>query len=193
MNTFNKALLSVALTLLIAVPFTSQQAQAQRRRASPHETNTVTIDGDKITLTYGRPYSKKPGTEVVRKIWGTGTQQEFLVPNGQAWRLGADEATQFTTEQAVMMGDLTVPAGTYTLYLFPTEDGTKLVVSTTTGKWGIPVDEKHDLGRVAAKKESMDKDVDQFTMAIESNPAGGGVIKMMWEKTQFSVAFTVKK
>ena len=43
------------------------------------------------------------------------------------------------------------------------------------------------------KKDALDKTVDQFTMAIEPNPAGGGVLKMMWENTQFSVPFTVKK
>ena len=43
------------------------------------------------------------------------------------------------------------------------------------------------------KKDTLDKTVDQFTMAIEKNPDGGGVIKMMWENTQFSVPFTVKK
>jgi len=34
--------------------------------------------------------------------------------------------------------------------------------------------------------------VDQFTMAIEKADAGG-VIKLMWENTQYSLPFTVKK
>ena len=42
------------------------------------------------------------------------------------------------------------------------------------------------------KKADLDKPVDQFTMAIDSEASGGGVIKMQWEKTQYSVAFTVK-
>ena len=33
----------------------------------------------------------------------------------------------------------------------------------------------------------------QFVMALEKNPAGGGILKMAWETTQFSVAYTVKK
>jgi hypothetical protein len=43
------------------------------------------------------------------------------------------------------------------------------------------------------KTEKLEKPVDQFTMAIEKNPSGGGVIKMAWENTQYTVPFTVKK
>jgi hypothetical protein len=35
--------------------------------------------------------------------------------------------------------------------------------------------------------------VDQFTIVIEKKDSGGGVLKLKWEKTQFSVPFTVKK
>ncbi|HWX19787.1 MAG TPA: DUF2911 domain-containing protein [Candidatus Binatia bacterium] len=159
---------------------------------SPHETISATIDGSKITLTYGRPFSKKPGTTEVRKIWGG------LVPYGKVWRTGADAATVLNIEQPLAIGETTVPAGKYTLFTFPVEDGTsKLIINKRTGQWGIPYDEKkeadNELARVDMKKETLDKDVDQFTMAIEPNPSGGGVLKMMWEKTQYSVPFTVKK
>jgi len=46
---------------------------------------------------------------------------------------------------------------------------------------------------VDLKKADLDKAVDQFTMAIDSETSGGGVVKMQWEKSQYSVAFTVKK
>jgi len=55
------------------------------------------------------------------------------------------------------------------------------------------VDETHDLARVDMKKGTLEKPVDQLTLAIEKDPAGGGVLKIMWETTQFSVPFTVKK
>jgi hypothetical protein len=182
MNTF-KSTLIIAATILSAMP-----TMTLRAGVSPHETITATIDGNDLKIVYGRPYSKKPGTEVVRKIWGE------LVPWNKAWRLGADQATLLTTTQPIVMGETTIPAGTYSLYLVPMETGvSKLAISKKIGQWGIPIDETQDLARVDVKKDSMDKDADQFTMAIEKNPSGGGVIKMMWEKTQFSVAFTVKK
>jgi len=42
-------------------------------------------------------------------------------------------------------------------------------------------------------KAALDKPVDQFTMGVEKNPAGGGVLKLSWESSQFSVPFTVAK
>jgi len=178
-----KSTLIIAAVILSALP-----TMAQRKPVSPHETITATLDGNEAKIVYGRPYSKKPGTDVVRKIWGG------LVPWGKAWRMGADQATLLTTAQPIVIGETTVPAGTYSLYLVPMETGTsKLAISKKTGQWGIPIDETQDLARVDVKKDSVDKTVDQFTMAIDKNPAGGGVIKMMWENTQFSVAFTVKK
>jgi hypothetical protein len=70
-----------------------------------------------------------------------------------------------------------------------------LIINKQLGQWGMTYDEKQDLVRVDLKKEALDKPVDQFTMAIMRNQSGGGgVLKMMWENTQFSVAFTnVKK
>jgi len=43
------------------------------------------------------------------------------------------------------------------------------------------------------KKEAVDKPVDQFTMALEKNPAGGGTLKLTWENTQYSVSLKAKK
>jgi hypothetical protein len=43
------------------------------------------------------------------------------------------------------------------------------------------------------KKNAADKPVDQFTMAIEKNPGGGGTLKLTWENTQYSVSLKAKK
>jgi hypothetical protein len=159
---------------------------AQQNRLSPHETISAVLGdwqtGNRITITYGRPYTKSPKTGEVRTIWGG------LVRWGKADRLGADEATLLVTQQAVAIGDATVPAGAYTLYAVPSETGpSKLAISTNVGKWGVPVDETHDLARVDMKKDVLDKPVDQLTLAIEKNKDGGALLKIMWETTQFSV------
>ncbi|HWW03137.1 MAG TPA: DUF2911 domain-containing protein [Candidatus Acidoferrum sp.] len=176
----------IGFTAVVASVFSLQAGP------SPHETISATIDGNKVTITYGRPYSIKPGTTEVRKIWGG------LVPYGKVWRTGADAATVLTTEQPLVLGETTLPAGKYTLFTWPVENGApKLIINKKTGQWGIPYDEKkeadNELARVDMKQEALDKDVGQFTMAIEPNPSGGGVLKMMWEKTQYSVTFTAKK
>jgi hypothetical protein len=161
---------------------------AQERHVSPHETISAVIDGNRVTITYGRPYTTKPGTTEARKIWGG------LVPYDKPWRMGADEATILITQKAIVLGGTTVPAGAYTLYMVPSETGvSKLAISTGLGGWGIPVDTKHDLAQVDLTKEALDKPVDQFTMGISKNPAGGGVLKLSWESAQFSVPFTDAK
>lgn len=177
------------LLVVTALSFcTASQAMAQARpRVSPHETVSAVIDGNRVTVTYGRPYSKNPRGNDIRKIWGG------LVKFGEAWRLGADEATVLITQQPLVIGQTTIPAGAYTLYLVPEEKGGKLAFSSGLGGWGIPVDEKHDVARVDVKVEAMEKDADQLAIAVDKGASGGGVLKIMWEKTQYSVPFTIKK
>jgi hypothetical protein len=156
-------------------------------RVSPHETVTADIDGNTVTIVYGRPYTKDPKTGAPRKIWGE------LVPFSKVWRTGADEATLLTTKESLDIGGTTVPAGTYSLYTLPEVSGAKLIVNKQTGQWGTKYDEKQDLARIEMKKETVGTAVDQFTIAIEKNPAGGGTLKLSWENTQYSVALKTKK
>jgi hypothetical protein len=182
----NKSLLLVAALILGTLPL-----MAQQKRISPHETVSGVIDKDRITITYGRPYTKDPKTGEAREIWGT------LVPYGKVWRTGADEATTLIVQKPILFGDTTVPAGAYTLWTLPMEDGTaKLIINKQIGQWGVgpnTYDEKQDLARVDLKKDVTDSTVDQFTMAVAKNPDGGGLIKLMWANTQYSAAFTVQK
>jgi len=162
---------------------------APRARISPHETISARIDGNRVTLIYGRPYSKDPKTGAIRTIWGA------LVPYGKVWRTGSDEATTLITQQAIDLGGTTLPAGVYTLFTLPAADGSaKLLVNKQVGQWGVdPYDEKQEFARIDLKKDTLATQVDQFTMALEKNPAGGAVLKMAWENTQFSVNYTLKK
>ncbi len=181
-----KALISSLF--VVAFSLAASDANAQRPRVSPHETISTVIDGNRVTLSYGRPYSKDPRSGEPRKIWGK------LVPWGKAWRLGADEATLLVTQKPIILGDKEIGPGAYTLYMVPDENGTsKLAVSKTIGGWGIPVDEKNDLTRVDLKKDSLEKPTDQFGISLDKNPDGGGTLKLSWEDTQYSVPFKVKK
>ncbi len=161
-------------------------------RRSPHEVVTGMIGdrrtGTRVMVVYGRPFSKDPRTGETRKIWGT------LVPFGKVWRMGADEATLLLTPKPLVFGQVTVPAGVCTMFMLPAEDGTaKLIFNKQILQWGLQYDEPQDMGRVDMKKEALDPPVDQFTIAIENNPAGGGVLKLRWENTQYSVPFTVQQ
>jgi len=155
--------------------------------ASPHETTSAMIEGNRVTISYGRPYTKNPKTGEVRKIWGG------LVPYGKAWRLGADEATLLVTQRSLELGGVHVPAGAYTLYMIPEENGpSKLAISKKIGQWGIPVDEKDDLARVDLTKTKTAAPVDQLKITVGKGPgAGVGTIKIAWEDTEYSVNYSV--
>ena len=115
-----KSLFIVTALVLSALPL-----MAQQKRVSPHETVSTVIDKNRVTITYGRPYTKDPKTGEAREIWGS------LVPYGKVWRTGADEATILITQKAIMFGDTAVPAGAYTLWTLPNEDGTPSSSSTS--------------------------------------------------------------
>ena len=169
--------------LLAASPLPAQD----KPRVSPHETVSATLADNEMTIVYGRPYTKDPKSGEKRKIWGG------LVPYGKVWRMGADEATLFTTKKAVEIGGTPVPAGTYSLYLWPEENGnTKLIVNKQTGQWGTKYDETQDLARIDMKKETIEPPVDQFTIALDKTSADG-VLKVTWEDTQYSTAIGVKQ
>ena len=176
------------LAIAAAVLVSATPLMAQQKRLSPHETISTVVSGDRVMIVYGRPYTTKPGTTEARKIWGG------LVPYDKVWRAGADEATMLICQKPIMIGDTAVPAGAYTLFLLPKADGTaKLVISKDVGQWGEEYTEGDDLARVDLTMKSLDTPVNQFTMAVAKNPAGGGFIKLSWENTEYSAAFTVPK
>jgi Protein of unknown function (DUF2911) len=153
---------------------------AQGNRVSPHETTELTLNGKKITVTYGRPSMKG------RKIMGA------LVPYGQVWRTGADEATLLTTEADLTIGNLAVPKGSYSVFTLPSESGWKLIVNKVDKQFGaFSYDEKQDLGRVDMKVGKTSAPVEQFTITLAKS-GNGGVMKLDWENTSASVAFQAK-
>lgn len=188
MNKLNTALVITVLALGTTPLLAQQKRATSTGGVSPHETTSAVVDGNRVTLVYGRPYTKDPKSGEPRKIWGG------LVPYGKVWRTGSDEATLLITQKPISMEGTTIPAGAYTLYTLPNEDGTaKLIINKQIGQWGTQYNESQDLARVDLKKEPLEPPVHEFTMSVGKNPAGGGIIKLMWEDTQYSVPFTVEK
>lgn len=179
MNKFKIALFTTIL--LGALPLMAQEKVNSTGGKSPHETTSAMVGGNRVTLVYGRPYMKG------REIWGK------LVPYDKVWRTGADEATLLITQKSIVIGETTVPAGAYTLRTLPAADGSaKLIINKQIGQWGVgpgSYDEKQDLARVDLKKDTLDTPVEEFTMTVTPN----GELQMSWDKTKYSVAFTVQK
>src|SRR5215203_7481721 len=93
--------LAIASTIAVTVLMAQTTTQVHPGKGgSPHVRSEWTVDGAKITVEYGRPSLKGR------------TETELMAP-GREWRTGADEATTLTTDKALMIGSVHLPAGTY--------------------------------------------------------------------------------
>ena len=168
------ALLSVAGVVLLA------QQDKGSRPSPPAKAECKLSNGKTVTVDYSSPRAKG------RKIFGG------LVPYGQVWRAGANEATSFVTTGDINVGGKTVPAGKYTIFAVPGEDKWTLVVSKKTGEWGTAYPgPENDLARVDMNVSKTSGPVENFTIAFDQT-RNGCTMGMEWENTQASVEITPK-
>ena len=180
-----KITLVVLPLMLLAAALLFGQQQDKSKRPSPPGTATVSFaDGKTITIDYSRPKINDPKTGQPRKIFGS------LVPYDKEWRTGANEATTFVTTANLKVGDLTVPAGNYTLYTIPGENEWTIIINKQTGQWGTVYQQEQDLGRTKVPAGKADNTVQQFTISFD--PANGKSTKLNleWENTKVSVPIT---
>jgi hypothetical protein len=141
------------------------------------------VSGATITVDYGTPAKRG------REIWGA------LVPWGQVWRTGANQATHFTTDRDLVLGSgsdtLAVPAGSYTLFSIPERQGGVLIVNRQTGQTGTAHNPEHDLGRVRMTPRSLGEVVEVFTVRADAE-GQGGALRLQWDRTELVVPFTVR-
>jgi hypothetical protein len=185
------AIATCGLVFALVVLATQGSAQ-QDKSARPSPPGTATFafgDGKTITINYSRPKINDPRSGQPRKIYGG------LVPYGEVWRAGANEATSLVTQANLTLGNTPIPAGSYTLYILPQQAGPwKLIISTKTGQWGIPYPgEQSDLARVDMKTAKTTGPVQQFTISFDKKGANAGVLKFDWETTSASVDFSEAK
>jgi Protein of unknown function (DUF2911) len=175
------------LTLLLAWAAHSSAQQDKSKRSSPPGTATFALaDGKTITIDYSRPKIRDPQTGQPRTIYGG------LVPYGKVWRAGANEATTFVTRAGLELGGTPIPAGSYTLFILPEQNGPwKLIVSRKTGEWGIPYPgEQFDLARINMKTGKTPATVQQYTISFEKRGPNAGVLHFDWENTRASIDFS---
>jgi hypothetical protein len=170
----------LSIFVLIGVLVYAQQDKS--KRPSPPGTATVKFsDGKTVTVDYSRPKVNDPKTGEARKIFGA------LVPFDKEWRTGANEATSFVTDADLMVGDLKVPAGKYTLYTIPGEKEWTIIINKQTGQWGTEYKEDQDLGRTKVKAGKTSSAVPQFTISFDKANGKSTNMNLEWENTKVTV------
>lgn len=176
----------IAVAVLALASLTFAQADKSKRPSPPGQAD-VTLDGKKITIDYSRPKIADPKTGEKRQIMGR------LVPYGQPWRLGANEATTLTTPVDLDINGTAVPAGKYTLYALPDADKWMLIISKKTGQWGIPYPgEQEDFARIPMKLGKTQSTVDPFTIELVKRSNSEATLNCAWENTKASVDVKAK-
>jgi len=170
------AVLAVAcLTLGLMAVLGSAQMDKASRPSPAAKASCALADGKTITIDYSSPRAKG------RKIYGG------LVPYGEVWRAGANEATTFVTTTDLMVGGAHVPAGSYTIFAIPNKDKWALVVSKKTGEWGTAYPgPSEDLARIDMKVSALPVAVENFAIAFDKT-VSGCTLRMDWEMTRASV------
>jgi Protein of unknown function (DUF2911) len=188
----NRALTSV-LTLAVAAGLALAQdppkkAPQKGPPASPAMETSAAIGGKSITIKYSAPSVKG------RKIFGG---SGALQPDNTVWRAGANNATALHTDGDITIGNLNVPAGDYTLYVFLDPTGWQLAVSKQTGQWGInrdgstTLDDSKAIGRTPMKMSKPAGLVETYKMTL-AGEGKKGTLTLEWENTSASVAIAAK-
>ena len=191
--------LGIAIIFLSSVSVTV--AQLRLPRPSPKATVTQTIGVTDVTVVYSRPAVKG------RKIWGdwptevageatldnqnTRPAGAPIVPYGHVWRTGANEATQFTVTDDVLINGQPLPAGSYSLHSIPGKDEWTIIFNSVAQQGGsFEYDAKKDALRVKTKPEVSDHPHEFLDISLDPEKDNSMVAKVKWEKV--SVPFTIE-
>ena len=155
-------------------------AQDKKPLSPPGSASLKFDDGKTVTIDYSRPSMRG------RKIFGG------LVPYGKVWRAGANAATSLKTDVGLEIGGTMVPAGSYTLYVLPSENEWKLIINKQTGQWGTEYNQGQDLARVPMKLDHLSQPMEMYTISFDKTGAGSAVLKLEWENTSASVNVSEK-
>ncbi len=145
--------------------------KAPMRAASTRDTVNATIGRATLWLDYGRPAMRG------REIWGR------LVPYDTTWRFGANAAAQLRTSADLVFGSTTVPAGSYSVWLYPSAGQSYLILNSQTGQWGTQYDASRDVARIPLEKHmSLPGSEERFRVFVEN-----GVLMMHWDRGGYGV------
>lgn len=165
------------LVLCLAAATLPALAQdAVKSRPSPMAIASTRYKDTYVKLTYSQPH--KNG----RAIFGS------LVPYGQVWRTGANEATEITITRDIKINGSDLKAGTYSLYTIPGKDNWTVILNTDLGLWGAyNYNAKLDLLRFEVPVTPVTDFVyEAFTILIDPRNAKADLV-LAWDKTKIII------
>lgn len=186
---------SAALVALCASTAVFAQDLHPSRRPSPLGSASAHIGDAYVRIVFSRPYKRDRDN-----IFGT-KESGALVPYGERWRTGANEATEITFNKALMIGGKKLAAGIYSVTTTPGADRWTVHFNSELGLDGLghfdraaqkftPVDlAKSDVLVVSAKPTAIPADqdeVDQFTISFEKSGTGQDLV-LRWIRTEVRV------
>ncbi|MDX5324837.1 MAG: DUF2911 domain-containing protein [Bacteroidota bacterium] len=176
MKKWMKWTLGVIVVLALALFGLFKYFQAETKSHSPEDTIAFIGNDMDIMVDYCRPYKKE------REIFGA------LVPYGETWRTGANEATTFDTKTDLLIGGEVLPAGHYTLWTVPGPESWEIIWNSKDYPWGLgwggkaSREPEFDVLKISVPTETMDDIIEQFTIAI--NAQG---MSLAWDRTKVFV------
>lgn len=187
-----------ALVTALAMPMVlSAQDLHPSRRPSPLGIARVTLGDAYVRVIYGRPYKRGRNN-----IFGT-KESGAVVPYGERWRTGANEAPEITVTRDVMVGGQKLAAGTYSMFATPDASSWKIHFNSRLGLDGLgifandtftPVDlPPTDVLTVSAPATTLpaDKEVDQFTIEFVTSATGADMV-LRWIRVEVRVPIVRK-
>lgn len=174
-----KVFLGFLIFFVIVVGFMAYSVLTTRSH-SPLETVTESNDGLDVSVTYCRPYKKG------RLIFGS-EEDGALVPYGNYWRLGANDATEITFSKPVTFGGQAVAAGSYRMYAVPNANSWRITLNSELGEFGFfEPNYELDVVSIDAPTTASGGVVEQFTIML--NPTGTGMtLDFSWDDTKVIV------
>lgn len=168
----------LAAVVCVTAAATGQQRKADPSRVSPNAEAHQRIGKTEVHITYGAPASRG------REVWGK------LVPYGQVWRTGANEATTIRFSTDVRLEGQSLKAGTYALFTIPGEQEWTVIFNKEANQWGaFSYRQSEDALRVTVKPAAAAQ-TEQMTISFEPDGANAARVVLRWEKLR--VAFRVE-
>ena len=171
--------LALAIALGLSASASAARADFTPPRPSPHASVAQTVGTTELGVSYSRPGVKG------RAIWGA------LVPWDKPWRTGANEITQFSTTDDIVVEGQPLPAGTYGLVTIPSQDKWTIVFTRDKGLWGaFDYKPDHDQLRVTVKPQDAPMQ-ERMAFTIEPTADDQADVVLAWEKLRVPFHVTV--